>query len=133
MLLRRRVWVTSARFCSASAVKRDARLTIAGVDLDLFAGLGVFQRDDADVRQRLFAQVVDPHRDEIVSPARDGQRARKIFRLKIRDEENNRAAGDDVIQIIEREARDRCRGPSARKTESRGSAAACASGLSSAG
>ena len=79
----------------------------AGIDFDLFARLGVFQRDDADVGQRFLAFVVDPDRDEIVPPARDCERAREIFRLEIGDEENDRASRDDVVQIIEREARQR--------------------------
>ena len=54
-----------------------------------------------------FALVVDPDGDEIVPPARDRECARKILRLKIGDEENDRATGDDVVQIIEREARQR--------------------------
>ena len=38
-------------------------------------------------------------------PARDREGARKIFRLEIGDEENDRAPRDDVVQIIERQAR----------------------------
>ncbi len=40
-------------------------------------------------------------------PARDRERARKILRLEIGDEENDRASGDDVVQVIERQARQR--------------------------
>ena len=50
---------------------------IGGVDLDLFAGLGVFQRDDADVGQHLLPFVLNLDRDEIVTPARDRERAAK--------------------------------------------------------
>ena len=48
-----------------------ASASVAGVDLDLFAGLSVFQCDEADVGQCFLPLVVDVDGDEIVPPARD--------------------------------------------------------------
>ena len=81
-----------------------ARPPVARVDFDLFARLGV-SSVMIPTSGRFFALVIDPDRDEIVPPARDRERAREILRLEIRDEENDRASRDNVVQIIERQAR----------------------------
>jgi hypothetical protein len=67
----------------------------------LVAGLGVFQCDDADVWQHPFPFIVNVDRHEIVPSSTHRQRSRKIGGLKIRNEENNGAARDDFIQIVE--------------------------------
>ena len=110
MLLRRRVWIALGELSARRLAEAGARPAIARVDFDLFARLGVLQRDDADVGQRFLALVIDPDRDEVVPPACDCERAREIFRLEIRDEENDRASRDNVVQIIERQAR-QCAAP----------------------
>src|SRR5919106_4683545 len=81
------------------------RPAIRCVDLDLISGLGIFQSNDADIRQRLFAFIVDVDRNEIMSPPAYRQRPRKIRHLKIRNEKDHRAARDDFVQIIERQCR----------------------------
>ena len=104
------------------------RRAIGRVDLDLFACLGVLQSNDADIRQRFFPFVLNVDGDEIVSPAAYRERSRKIRRLKIRDEEDHCAPGDDLVQIIRAPVPDLSRDPAVRKTESRESAAAYVSG-----
>ena len=61
MLFRRSMRVSSARVHSASRETRSC-CAICRVDLDLFAGLGVFQRNDADVRQHLLAFIMNVDR-----------------------------------------------------------------------
>ena len=105
MLFRRNVRERSASWSSASWRKARPRRSIGGVDLDLLAGLGVFQRDDPNVRQRALTFIVDLDGNEIVPPSADGERLRKIRRLKIGDKEDDRAARHDLVQIIERQSR----------------------------
>jgi len=81
--------------------KTRSRRAIGRVDLNLIAGLGVFQRYDADVWQHPFPFIVNVDRHEIVPPATHRQRSRKIGRLKIRNEENDCASRDDFVQIVE--------------------------------
>ena len=69
--------------------KTRSRRAVGCVDLNLIAGLGVFQRYDADVWQHPFPFIVNVDRHEIVPPATHRQRSRKIGRLKIRNEEND--------------------------------------------
>lgn len=52
-------------------VKPNPGSTITGIDFNLLASLGIFERDDANIRESLLALVVDPDRDEIVPSACD--------------------------------------------------------------
>src|SRR5437660_2721592 len=90
---------------SHEIAKTRSRRAIGRVDLNLIAGLGVFQGDDADVWQHPFSFIVNVDRHEIVPSSTHRQRSRKIGRLKIRDEENNGAPRDDFIQIVEGQRR----------------------------
>ena len=103
MLLRCRVRFRSADCASAISAKCVRVERSAGVDLDLVAGLGVFQGDDPDVRQDFFAFVLHVDGDEIVPPSGDCEFAREIAGLEIRDEKNDRAPGDDFVQIAQSE------------------------------
>src|SRR5206468_6290439 len=85
--------------------KTRSRRAIGRVDLNLIAGLGVFQCDDADVWQHPFSFIVNVDRHEIVPSSTHRQRSRKIWGLKIRNEENNGAPCDDFIQIVEGQRR----------------------------
>jgi len=85
--------------------KARSRRAIGRVDLDLIAGLRVFQGDDADVWQHPFSLIVNVDRHEIVPSSTHRQRSRKIGGLKIRNEKNNGASGDDFIQIVEGQPR----------------------------
>src|SRR5207244_8386992 len=71
-------------------------------DFNLLAGLGVLERDHPDVRQDLFAFVLNFNRDEIMSATADRERARKIRRLKIGNEEEDGTARYDFVQEIGR-------------------------------
>src|SRR5215470_9102010 len=58
------------RFKSSDEIcKNTSRFTIRGVDLDLFACLGILQRDDTDVWQRSFAFILDLNCYKIVTPS----------------------------------------------------------------
>src|SRR5437762_10746157 len=81
--------------------KTRSRCAISRVDLNLIAGLGVFQRDEADIWQYPFSFIVDMDGHEIVTPSTHCQGPRKIGHLKIRNEENHGAACDNFIQIVE--------------------------------
>ena len=70
---------------------------IGRVDLDLLAGLGIFQGNDANVWQDLFAFIANMDRDEIVPASAYRQRPRKFCRLKILDEKYHCTARYDVI------------------------------------
>jgi hypothetical protein len=85
--------------------KTRSRGAVGCVDFNLIAGLGVFQRNDADVWQHPFSFIVNVDRHEIVPPSTYRQRSRKIGGLKIRNEENNGASRDDFIQIVECQCR----------------------------
>src|SRR5262249_54004541 len=90
------------RFRSSDEIRKNSsRLAICRIDLDLFARLGILKRNDADVWQRSFAFVLDLNRHEIVPSSAHRERPGEIWRLKIRDEKHNGAAGDDFIQVIE--------------------------------
>ena len=80
------------------------RAAVSGVDFNLLAGFSVLERDDADIRQHLFAFVLNVNRNEIVPATADRERVRKIRRLKIGNEKHNRTPRDDFVQIIERES-----------------------------
>src|SRR4249919_3973165 len=55
------------RFESSNEIRKNSsRLAICRIDLDLFARLGIFQCNDADVWQRSFAFVLDLNGYEIV-------------------------------------------------------------------
>src|SRR5437870_6957067 len=85
--------------------KTRSRCAIRRVDLNLIAGLGVFQGDDADIWQYSFSFIVNMDGHEIVPPSTHCQCSRKIGRLKIRNEENHSASCDNFIQIIEGQRR----------------------------
>jgi hypothetical protein len=85
--------------------KARSRRAIGRVDLNLVAGLSVFQSNDADIWQHPFSFIVDMDGHEIVPPSTHCQRSRKIGRLKIRNEENHGASCDDLIQIVEGQRR----------------------------
>src|SRR4030095_802141 len=78
---------------------------IRSVDLNLIAGLSVFQGDDADIWQNSLSFVMNMDGDEIVSPSTYRQSSRKIGRLEIRNEEHHGAARDNLGQIIEGQRR----------------------------
>src|SRR2546430_5690175 len=78
---------------------------ISRVDLNLIAGLSVFQGDDADIWQYPFSFIVNVDGDEIMPPSTHCQRSRKVGRLKIRNEENHGASCDNFIQIVEGQGR----------------------------
>ena len=89
------------RFESSDEIcKNSSRLAICRIDLDLFARLGILQRDYADVWQRSFAFVLDLNCYEIVPPPAHRERPREIRRLKIRDEKYNRTASHNFVEII---------------------------------
>ena len=77
--------------------KAPARPAIGGIDLNLFAGLGIFQRDDANVWQHLLPFVANMDCNEIMTPSAHRQRPREIRRLKIRDKKYDCPPSDDVI------------------------------------
>jgi hypothetical protein len=85
--------------------KTRSRRAISRVDLDLIAGLSVFQ-----VMMPIFGNTRS--RSSWIWMATKScrrpltcQRSRKIGRLKIRNEENHGASCDDLIQIIEGQRR----------------------------
>ena len=55
-----------------------SRRAISRVDLNLIASLGVFQSNDADIWQHLFAFVMNMNGHEIMSPSTHGERPREI-------------------------------------------------------
>ena len=74
-----------------------SRAAIGGIDFNLLAGLGVFERDDADIWQRSLAFVLNMDGDEIMAAAADREGVRKIRRLEIGNEKHNRAPGHDFV------------------------------------
>src|SRR6266540_5621393 len=85
--------------------KTRSRRAIGRVDLNLIAGLGVFQGDDADIWQYPFSFIMNMDGHEIVPLTAHGERSRKIGGLKIRNKEDNGAACDNFIKVIEGERR----------------------------
>ena len=83
------------------AVAEAAR---AGIDQHLLAGLGVEQLDEADRRHFRFALVAHQHRDQIVPPLDHPQRAGEVGALKIADEEDDRAAVQYAVEVLQRGA-----------------------------
>src|SRR4029450_2829559 len=81
--------------------KARSRCAVSRVDLNLIARLGVFQGDDADIRQEPFSFIVNMDGHEIVPPSTHCQCSRKIGCLKIRNEEHNSASCDNFVQIVE--------------------------------
>src|SRR5436190_15725403 len=77
-----------------------ARSPVRGIDFNLFAGLGVFQRDQADVRKHFFTFILHPNGNEIMSSAGYSQGLRKIRCLEIRNEKYHRAASDKFVEVI---------------------------------
>src|SRR5215471_13798400 len=72
------------RFKSSGEIcKNSSRLAICGIDLNLFARLGIFQCNNTDVWQRSFAFVLDLNCDEIVAPPAHRESAREVRCLKI--------------------------------------------------
>ncbi len=105
MLFRRRVRFRSAACASANSAEMPAERAVAGVDLDLLAGLGVLERDDPDIRQHFLALVLHMERDEIVPPAGDRELAREVARLEVGDEKHDRATRLHFVQVSQRQRR----------------------------
>ena len=106
------------RFESSDEIcKNSSRLAICRIDLDLFACLGILQRNDADVWQRSLAFVPDLNCYEIVPPPAHRERPREIRRLKIRDEKYNRSGESQSCSDNQVPARAPCHVPVVRKTE----------------
>ena len=80
----RSIQLGTSCFCQGAEARPGG--AIRGIDLDLFAGFRVFQRDNSDVGQHFFALILDVNGNEIMSPPADGKFARKIARLKIGNE-----------------------------------------------
>ena len=97
--------------CSTPAETAEARprRAIAGIDLDLLAGLRILERDNADIRQLLFAPILNVERNEIVTTPADGKLPREIRRLEIRDEKHDRAPCHDLVEIVQGQGRGRPR------------------------
>ena len=80
--------------------KGTTRFAISCINLDLFPGLGILQGNDPYIRQHFFSFIVNMDGDEIVPPPTHGERSRKVGRLKIRYEKNDRAPCHDLVQVI---------------------------------
>src|SRR5205823_10407616 len=96
------------KFCFTSAdklVEKRARSAISRINLQLFSGFRILQRDNADVRQHPFSFVVNVDGYEIVPPSAYRKGLRKIRCLKIRDEKDDRAPCHNFVEVIKRQRR----------------------------
>ncbi len=96
------------KFCFTSAdklVEKRARSAISRINLQLFSGFRILQRDNADVRQHPFSFVVNVDGYEIVPPSAYREGLRKIRCLKIRDEKDDRAPCHNFVEVIKRQRR----------------------------
>ena len=85
-------------------------LRVERVEFDQFAGLGVLHGQHADVGQRDFVRVLNPHRHQIVPPMRLPHRApqaaeRRVLisaRLEIGNQKHDGAARRDTVGKVQR-------------------------------
>ena len=74
---------------------------IGGIDGEASAGFGVLEIDEADGGQGLFAFIADDQVDEIVAAGGDAQQALAGGGDEVGEQERDRAAADDMVEILE--------------------------------
>ncbi len=79
-----------------------AKAAVVGVDEQLLAGLGVLHDQQAEVGQRHFHRVVQPHRDDVVPLREVGERLFPARRAdEVGDDEHQRAPRRDAVRGLE--------------------------------
>ena len=74
---------------------------IGGIDGEASSSFGVLEIDEADGGQGLFAFVADDQADEVVAAGGDAQQALAGRRDEVREQERDRAATDNMVEIFE--------------------------------
>ena len=87
---------------AGSFAETGAEFPVVGIHVKLFAGFGIFHDDRADVRQLHFTRVPQAHRQHLVAPVEQIQRAFPARGAdEIRNDENQRALLDGVQPAFE--------------------------------